>query len=293
MANQPVIDALIRLLDDTDPEVFRHVFDKLTAFGKEIVPELENAWENTFDPELQERIEEVIQVIQFNELCIEFKQWIQEGGYDLLEGHILITRYFHPDIDIENLKEKIHLIRRDAWIELNEGFEPSQEIHVLNQVIYRLHNFKGFTSETEDASSYLLNTLLDTHKGNPLGLGMIYLIVAQMLMLPVYGVPLPKHFVLAYARDYITDFNSPVRELKKEILFYINPVNVGNTFFASDMEEYLEKSGIDKTRYGAPASNPKIISYLLDQLIQTYTRQGRELRVQQLNTLLNMIKDLQ
>lgn len=43
------IHALFHLLDDPDQEVFDTVAHKILLYGKEIIPNLENLWENTID----------------------------------------------------------------------------------------------------------------------------------------------------------------------------------------------------------------------------------------------------
>ena len=51
------LKALLHLLDDPDKEVFETVSDKIIHYGKEVIPKLENLWENTKDGEVQQRIE--------------------------------------------------------------------------------------------------------------------------------------------------------------------------------------------------------------------------------------------
>ncbi|MBA2407232.1 MAG: hypothetical protein H0V65_04465, partial [Chitinophagales bacterium] len=97
------LSALINLLDDPDKEVYRHVTDRLIAFGTSIIPSLEDAWEKTFDPNLHYRLEELIHLIQFETLLKELKQWTNKDQGDLLEGAILISRYQYPDLSIAKI----------------------------------------------------------------------------------------------------------------------------------------------------------------------------------------------
>lgn len=43
-----------------------------------------------------------------------------------------------------------------------------------------------------------INTVIESRKGNPLSLSLLYSVIAESLDLPIYGVNLPNHFVLAY-----------------------------------------------------------------------------------------------
>ena len=60
------IEALLRLLDDPDESVYNTAFEKLMGHGYEVIPELEKAWEQSFDEKIQGRLENLIQEIQLN-----------------------------------------------------------------------------------------------------------------------------------------------------------------------------------------------------------------------------------
>ena len=59
------INALIKLLDDPDPQIFSHVEGKLLSYGNVAIGYLERAWEQSFDAVLQGRIENLVHKIQY------------------------------------------------------------------------------------------------------------------------------------------------------------------------------------------------------------------------------------
>jgi hypothetical protein len=59
------LTALINLLEDPDDEIFSTIREKILSMGADVIPALENVWENTFNNVLQSRIEDIIQTIQF------------------------------------------------------------------------------------------------------------------------------------------------------------------------------------------------------------------------------------
>ena len=69
------LKALITLLDDPDNEVFHHVSQELRSIGQDIIPTLENKWEDADNKILQNRIEELIHDIQFVDLLKEIDFW--------------------------------------------------------------------------------------------------------------------------------------------------------------------------------------------------------------------------
>ena len=84
------IKALISLLDDTDKEVYNHIEERLLSLGREAIPVLENAWSNSFDAVLQQRIERIVHKIQVDSLKEDLKLWIYTQSEDLLAGAIYL-----------------------------------------------------------------------------------------------------------------------------------------------------------------------------------------------------------
>ena len=106
------INALIQLLDDTDQEVFKHVYNQLKSLGTEVIPTLEQAWSVDLNPTTHERLEEIIHDIQFDALVKEWKVWLTKDKPDLLTGAYLIARYHYPEISFEEIQKKIFKITR-------------------------------------------------------------------------------------------------------------------------------------------------------------------------------------
>ena len=72
MKENKEIKALLNLIDDPDQEVYSTISAKLVSFGKEIIPHLENMWENINNVDTQERIELLIHRLHFSDLTAEF-----------------------------------------------------------------------------------------------------------------------------------------------------------------------------------------------------------------------------
>ena len=65
MMNDKELKALVSLLDDEDDQIVSHVTDKIRSLGKEIIPFLEQQWENSFNPQVQQKIEGLIHDLQY------------------------------------------------------------------------------------------------------------------------------------------------------------------------------------------------------------------------------------
>ena len=235
MSNEREINALIKLLDDNDQEVFRHVHDKLMSFGIDVVPALEEAWTADLTPITHERLEEIIHGIQFDSLVKEFKLWLSKESPDLLTGSFLISKYFYPDANIDDVRIRLQKMRQSIWLELNYNQTPLEQVQIFNQVLYNYHSFKG-QQVSSDYFDYCINHVLETRKGCSMSVGIIYQILANDLNLPVYGVTLMRHYILAFCKKTIFDFNTELY-LEREVMFYINPINKGSIFSRNEIKD--------------------------------------------------------
>jgi regulator of sirC expression with transglutaminase-like and TPR domain len=263
------LEALMNLLEDPDKQVFNSVSDRLVELGEEVVTPLERRWELTLRPDLQERIENVIRKIHFNKLAGELDAWRSAGGNDLLYGSFLVSRFHYPDLAFEAMDRMVEKIRREIWLELNNQLTALEKVRVINYFIYEIHKFDKSHKKTHTPQLYLVNHMLDTHKGSPVLLGLIYAELARRLELPIYGVNLPRNFVLCYYdQDYPDDPNG--------ILFYINPSDKGNVLGLKELKSFLRHLQIEeKDFYFTPCSNIDIIERLLINLQYAYDRSGQ------------------
>jgi len=285
MSNESEINALIQLLDDNDHEVFRHVHDKLKSFGPDVIPTLEQAWGAELNPTAHERIEEIIHEIQFESLIEEWSIWLSiNENPDLLTGAFLVAKYHYPELRFEEIQKKIFKIRQSIWLELNQNQTPLEQIQIFNQVFYTHHGFKGAQSSS-DFQDFCINHALESKKGSSLSIGIIYQVIAIELSLPVYGVNLVRHYVLAFCKKMIFDFATE-ENLEREVMFYINPINKGSVFSRNEIKDYLEKMKVENSDiYFVPASNISVITELLKSLIEIYEQQNRGDRVRELTLL--------
>ncbi|RYD88532.1 MAG: hypothetical protein EOP54_27100, partial [Sphingobacteriales bacterium] len=279
------VSSLIKLLDDPDQEIFDHVHTKLLSYGGEVVEHLEAAWEQAFDPIQQERIANLVHEIQFGLLKNDLKLWLQGGAFDLLQGILVINRYQYPDLDEQKVINQIEAIKRDVWLQMMNESSPVEQVKLINHVFYNIYGFSGNTTNHQDPQNSYLSQVLETKKGNQISLAIIYSIIAQKLDIPVYGVNLPQHFILAYLDESIQS------EFEGGILFYINAFNKGFVFGRRDVDMFLKKLNLDPDKqFYEPCSNTDIIKRVLRNLISAYEHSGSTDKVTELNELLAIVE---
>ncbi len=280
------IRALIHLLDDPDDEVSNAVTGSLRELGTEIIPELESAWERTIDHYYQQKIENIIQDIQFRNVKKNLTSWKESGASDLLEGACWIARYQYPDLETGDVKGAIQNISGDIWLELNNKLTALEKVRIINHFIFDVHKLSKNHKNIYSPRNSYINLVLEGKKGNPLSLGIIYLQVAKNLGIPIYGVNLPKIFILAYLDDQI---NPKKKTSSREVLFYINPYQRGSVLGEREIDHYLAQQKIEpeKTFY-SPCSNETIIGRLLLSLILAYEKSGYTKKSKDISELLKI-----
>lgn len=268
------IKALISLLDDEDKQVVAHVEEKILSLGKQAIPFLEREWESSFNPDLQARIEEIIHTLQMDLLKERLMGWYNSDQKDLLEGMWIVATFQYPEIELEKLKQDLEQIYYETWLEFRADLHPMDQVKVVNGVLFNKLKFGANTKNFHSPGNSMINIVLETRKGNPITLCVIYMLVAQKLKLPVFGVNLPNLFILTYKDNQ----NSP---------FYINAFNRGLIFTRQDIENYIhELHLVPQNSFFEPCENLEIIRRALRNLIMSFEKMGEHAKAEEVKLLL-------
>lgn len=279
------ITALISLLDDPDEGIFSEVKAKLLEIGNHVIPELEAAWETSFDTLVQNRIENIIHKIQFQNIKDHLQLWAQPQNQNLLEGALLVARYQYPDLDEQKIRKQMEQIKQDVWIELNQGLTALEKVRVINHIIFDVHGYSGNTSNYHAPQNSYFNNVIESKKGNPLSLSILYCVIAQELNLPIYGVNLPEHFILSYV-DTGEILPALTNDKADKVLFYINAFSKGSIFSNKEIDAFLKQLKLNPdSKYFEPCSNLAMIKRLLNNLIYSYQKLGYPDKIEELQQL--------
>jgi hypothetical protein len=283
------ISALFHLIDDPDEEVFDTVSEKIVSLGRAIIPNLEHLWENTPNEEVQVRIESLIHKLHFRDLIVDFTQW-KNGTGDLLQGALLVARYQFPEMLSNTTLQEIEKIRRNIWLELNSYLTPLEQINVVTGILYNYCKLKGAEVTYDNPDDFFINKTLESKKGNAIINGIIYVVICELLDLPVKAINIPKQFILGYFEvDY--NFPNPAGKIGSKINFYIDPLN-GQMYSHKDVENYFKRISVPPTSsYFKQLSNKRIIQYLLEELSKCFDDDKSHYKQKDLQFLASLIDD--
>ena len=291
--NEKEIESLIKLLDDPDQEIASHVEEKLLSYGNAVIHHLENAWGQSLDSILQERIENLVHKIQYQNIKKELELWYIGGAFDLLQGILIINKYQYPDLDDQKVINQLEDIKRDIWMQMIYDMSPVEKVKLINHVIYGTNGFTGNTTNHQDPQNSYISQVLESRKGNQILLAVIYSIIAQKLDIPIYGVNLPQHFILAYVDETPAESIMVSGDLFEDrILFYINAFNKGFMFGRKDVDAFLKQLNLKPNEhFYEPCTNVDIIQRVLRNLISAYEKLSSLDKVSELQELLAMFPE--
>jgi regulator of sirC expression with transglutaminase-like and TPR domain len=272
------LKALVSLLDDEDKQIVSHIEEKILSLGTSIIPYLEKEWEGNFNPLVQKRIEDLVHTLQYDLVKERLKNWYAGTEPDLLTGMWIIATYQYPDLELEKLRQDLEQIYYDTWLEFKPDMYAFDQVKVINGVLFNKLRFGANTKNFHSPGNSMINVVLETRKGNPITLSVIYMLVAQKLKLPVHGVNLPNLFILTYKDQNHT--------------FYINTFNRGLIFSKQDIENYInELHLVPQPSFFEPCNSIEIIRRTLRNLIMSFEKMGEHAKAEEVKLLLIEISD--
>ena len=290
MEETKAIIALIQLLEDPDENIFNHVYQELLDYGTKVIPILETSWElDVKNIEHQHRIETLIHEIQFNEIQRKLLSWKKTEKKDLIEAWLIITNWKYPGSSNQLIIDKLQEIKQDIWLEINDQQTAYEKVKILNKIFFQHYKFKGNNQNYHSPLNSFINTVLETKQGNPLSLSILYSHIAQQLNIPIYGVNLPNHFVLAYLDENKVN---PLlgNETTTGVLFYINAFSNGAILYEEDIKAFLSQIKIkEHNSYFEPCGNSIIVQRILINLISSYQSLGNQELVNELLLLKEIV----
>lgn len=272
------LKALVSLLDDDDFNIVDEIERKIISIGSPIIPYLEQEWENNFNPTVQKKLEDLIHNLQYEALKGELIRWREEGAEDLLEGLYLVATYQYPDLELLKLRQDLEQMYYEAWTQFQPDAYHYDQVRVLNSVMFGKLRFSGNTKNFHSPSNSMIHVVMDSKKGNPITLSVIYMLLAQKLGMPIYGVNLPNLFILTYKSE--------------ETQFYINPFNRGLIFSREDIQNYVAELQLHpRNSFFEPCSNLEIVQRTLRNLHVAFEKLGEHYKAEEVKVLLKSISE--
>ncbi len=282
------IKSLISLVDDRDDSVYSLVQDQILNFGEDILPFLNDAYDEAGSELMSLRLKELIREVSLLKARRDIREWKEQRSRNLYEGLVILAKLQYPRLNVESITRTMNTFRQDLWIEINDNMTALEKVRVLNHLFYEIYMFRGDSKDYFAPENSFINDVIIRKKGNPLTISALYSIVAQSVNIPIYGVNMPNHFIVCYTDRLYTQ---PLDQVDiSDILFYINPFNRGEIYSLKEMRHFLSSMKVmPRDSYLLPCSNVVIIQRSLNNLINIYENKGETDKADDLRTVLSEI----
>ena len=285
------INAQIKLLEDTDKEVFALIKENLLSQGEEIVSILEAAWDKADLSIVHERIENIIHLIHFQSIQDRLEIWRDSAQQDWSEPLFILSKFYYQDLDEAFFKDMLQPIANSVWLEMHERLTSLEKVRLINRILFQQLGFKNNMDNGKKHIHYfLMKDLLETKKGNDISLAFLYLWVTQQLDMPIYPVNLPGNLILSYVDHELVQQNRTTSTQDAGVLFYINPSVRGSLFDKNEIISFLDKNNLKhKKEYFTPASPTDIMIRAMKEMQIVFLKNKQEEKVAELDILLQIL----
>jgi regulator of sirC expression with transglutaminase-like and TPR domain len=138
---------------------------------------------------------------------------------------------------------------------------------------------------------FLINKVIETKRGNALANGVLYLMLSELLDIPIRAINIPRQFVLAYIKPNYEDDNSLPEDPSVRIEFFIDPMS-GQVFTHKDVENYFKRVSVPRVdSYFKPISHTRIIQTLLEEFSKCFDNEKNSYKQRELIALAELLMD--
>lgn len=124
-----------------------------------------------------------------------------EDQIHLAEAALMVARLEYPELDIAPCLEEIQQLANEIQHRLPANPNAGHILNQLNQVLFVEKGFAGNSDHYYDPRNSFLNDVLQTRKGIPISLSILYMEIGDKLGLPLSGVAFPGHFLVKLDLD--------------------------------------------------------------------------------------------
>jgi regulator of sirC expression with transglutaminase-like and TPR domain len=252
--------ALVSLLADEDPVVYRTVREKILSFGPPAVEWL-RPHTRSDDPALRRRARQIVLHFERQAADDHFLGFCLRHGeeFDLEQGAWLFAQTYYPQINVEAYQAVLDEYAAELRNRLASTTEPKRVLNLINHHLFEELSFTGNEENYYDPENSYLNRVLDRRTGNPINLCLVYILLARRLRLPLTGIGLPGHFICRY--------QSSAGEV------YLDPFNHGKFLTKADCVQYLVNANFSlRDDYLAPVTPRRLLLRICSNLHQIYQR---------------------
>ena len=119
-----------------------------------------------------------------------------DASLSLLEAAVAIAQDEYPQLDTQSVLAEIDTLAARLKRRIPADAVPVQRLRWLNRYFFQELGFAGNVNDYYDARNSYLNAVLETRRGIPITLSVLYIELATQIGLTARGVSFPGHFLV-------------------------------------------------------------------------------------------------
>ena len=267
--------SLVTLLDEEDPGSFELVRRQILRIGEPVLPFLDEARAGG-DQNLAARADVMTRAVRFQRIKDDFARLARAPETDLETGALLLARFAYPGIDPQVYSTWLDRVAARVFDDLPSEADAALTFQRLNSHLFQALNFVGNETRYYDPDNSFLNRVIDTRRGIPVSLSVLYLLLGKRLRLPVFGVGAPGHFLVGFRPDSHTIF--------------LDAFHRGKILDLNEVRRMLTRSGYEfRPEFVERCSARDILVRMMRNLISIYEKMGSPDRAEMLSTLVEIL----
>ncbi|MBK97299.1 MAG: hypothetical protein CL672_00705 [Balneola sp.] len=280
MSTHSEIESLMFLLEDPDPYVQKQVQLRFMQLGDRAIPLLDQIRIQTKDKEEKKRAKDVLYKLTFTSLKEDFAEVLIEGignRAQLERAVFTLARFGNPTLRESEYVKKLDHFADMIRSSLRYNRSEREEMQTFMKFIFEDLNFRGDNNDYHNPANGFIDQVIERRKGLPISLSLVSMFIARRLQLPVFGVNMPIHFMLAFVGE------------KEEQL--IDPYDQGAEVSYDQCYFFLKKNNVTpKPDHFKIASDINILARCIRNLMHSYERNEELDRVRDLKSLLELVE---
>lgn len=201
-------EAIVRLLEDGDPDTVRMVKDQLVQAGCDARDELMSLCDMG-DTEAALHAKEILSIIADREAEDEFTLLCHFFGdhNDLERANWMLAKALQPRTDFRALETKVNAWGRQFLVKSSGAVSSRERVILLSKFMSDELGFRGNTDDYYSERNCLMSSVIETRMGIPITLTLLYKMVAARAGMCVAGINLPGHFIARHGDLYFDPFH--------------------------------------------------------------------------------------
>lgn len=119
-----------------------------------------------------------------------------DASLPLTEAAIALALDDHPGLDVQSVLAEIDSLARTLKGRIPADVVPVQRLRWLNRFFFQDLGFAGNVNDYYDPDNSYLHRVLETRRGIPISLSVLYIELAHQIGLQARGISFPGHFLV-------------------------------------------------------------------------------------------------